>query len=39
MENKNPQAQKTNIWLLKGKGGGGIHLECDISIYMLLYVK
>ena len=32
------QAQKTNLWLPKGKGGGGINQEFGINIYTLLYV-
>ena len=32
------QAQKTNLWLSKGKGGG-INQEFEINIYTLLYIK
>ena len=34
------QAQKTNLWLPKGKGGGGgINQEFGNNIYTLLYIK
>ena len=37
------QTQKTNLWLPKGKGGGGvegeINQEFGINRYTLLYVK
>ena len=34
------QTQKTNLWLLKGKGGGGgIDWEFGINKYTLLYIK
>ena len=34
-----PQTQKTNLWLSKGKGGGeGINQEFGISMYTLLYI-
>ena len=31
-----PQAWKTNLWLSKGKGRGGINQEFGINIYTLL---
>ena len=31
--------EKKNLWLPKGKPGGGINLEFEIKIYTLLYVK
>ena len=34
-----PQTQKTNFWLQKGKAGGGINQEVGINIYTLLYIK
>ena len=33
------QKQKTNLWLPKGKGGGGVNWEFGIDIYTLLYLK
>ena len=33
-----PQTQKTNLWLPKGKGGG-INQEFEINIYTLVYTK
>ena len=34
-----PQTQKTNLWLPKGKDVGGINQEFGINIYTLLYIK
>ena len=34
-----PQAQKPNLWLPKGKREGGINQEFGINIYTPLYVK
>ena len=33
------QTQKTNLWLPKGKGGGGINWEYEINRYTPLYIK
>ena len=34
------QTLRTNLWLPKGKGGGGrINQEFGINIYTLLYIK
>ena len=33
------QTQKTNLWLPKGKEGGGINQEFGISRHKLLYIK
>ena len=33
-----PQTQKTNLWLPKGKGGG-INQEFGVKIYTVLYIK
>ena len=33
------QMQKTNLWLPKGEGRGGMNWEIGIDIYTLLYVK
>ena len=35
----NSQTQKTNLWLPKGKGGGGINKEVGINISTLLNIK
>ena len=34
-----PQIQKTNLWLPKGKGKGGINQEFGINIYTLMYIR
>ena len=36
---ENKYAQKTNLWLPKAKGWGGINQEFGINIYTLLYIK
>ena len=36
---KDSQTQKTNLWLPRGRLGGGINQEIGIHIYILLYVK
>ena len=33
------QTLKTNLWLPKGKGGGGINQELGVNIHILLYIK
>ena len=33
------QTSKTNLWLPKGKHGGGISYEFGINKYTLLYMK
>ena len=33
------ETQKTNLWLPKGKGDGGINQEFGININTLLYIK
>ena len=33
------QTYKTNLWLSKGKAGGGINKEFQISRYKLLHIK
>ena len=33
------QTYKTNLWLLKGRVGGGINWEFGINRYTLLYIK
>ena len=39
IKQKQTHRQKTNLWLPKGKGGGGISWEFGISRYKLLYIK
>ena len=34
-----PETQKTNLWLQKGKGGRGINQEFEINTYAQLYTK
>ena len=34
-----PQTQKTNLWLPRRKGRGGINQEVEINIYIILYIK
>ena len=34
-----PQMQKTNLWLPRGKGQGEINWETGIDIYTILYIK
>ena len=34
-----PQTQKTNLWLPKGKSKDGINQEFGINKYTLLYIK
>ena len=34
-----PQTQKANLWLPRGKGGRGINKEFRINIYALLFIK
>ena len=36
---KELQMQKTNLWLLGVRGGGGINWEIGMDIYTLLYIK
>ena len=33
------EIQKTNLWLPKGKGGGGVNQEFGNNPYTLLYIK
>ena len=35
----NSEIWKTNLWLLKGKMGGGIDEELEITRYKLLHIK
>ena len=38
IKQKQTHRQKTNLWLPKGKGGGGVNQEFGINRYKLLYI-
>ena len=40
LQNRNrlTDAWKTNLWLPKGQGGGGINQQFEINKYTLLYI-
>ena len=41
LQNRNrlTDAWKTNLWLPKGQGGGGINQQFEMNKYTLLYIK